>query len=59
MRTIHHNVDICVVGGGLAGQSFYNPVGIAAMKDGKGVEWLYVADIGNQRIIRIPIPNPA
>ena len=32
------------------------PAGLKVMKDGNGREWLYVADIGNQRILRVPVP---
>jgi sugar lactone lactonase YvrE len=34
------------------GMSFCQPVGIAAATDGTGQEWLYVADVNNQRIVR-------
>ncbi|MFZ2654504.1 MAG: hypothetical protein WAX69_06270 [Victivallales bacterium] len=37
------------------GMSFRQPAGIATIKDANGVEWLYVADIGNQRIARFII----
>jgi sugar lactone lactonase YvrE len=37
------------------GRSFCNPVGIAAVTDGNGQEWLYVADVNNQRIVRYKI----
>jgi sugar lactone lactonase YvrE len=37
------------------GMSFCRPTGIAAIKDASGVEWLYVADVGNQRIVRFMI----
>jgi hypothetical protein len=35
--------------------SFCQPVGIVAASDGNGQEWLYVADVNNQRIIRYKI----
>ena len=31
------------------------PTGIATIKDAAGVEWLYVADVGNQRIVKYRI----
>ncbi|MFZ2657785.1 MAG: hypothetical protein WAX69_22820 [Victivallales bacterium] len=37
------------------GMSFRQPTGIAAIKDAKGIEWLYVADVGNQRIVKFMI----
>ncbi len=37
------------------GMSFRQPVGIAAITDAQGTEWLYVADVGNQRIVKFKI----
>jgi hypothetical protein len=34
------------------GWSLCNPVGIAAALDGHGTEWLYLADVNNQRIVK-------
>ena len=31
------------------------PAGLKVMKDGEGNEWLYVADVGNQRIVRFMV----
>ena len=40
---------------GYGSTPFRQPTGIAAVKDAKGVEWLYVADVGNQRIVKFMI----
>jgi len=34
------------------GWSLCNPVGIAAVQDAHGGQWLYIADVGNQRIVK-------
>jgi hypothetical protein len=34
------------------GQSFCHPEGIATVQDAAGQEWLYVADSGNQRLLK-------
>ncbi len=39
------------------GLYFYQPAGIVAVQDNKGNEWLYVADTGNQRILKMKIIN--
>jgi len=39
-------------GTSLAPLSLNAPSGIAAIKDARGVEWIYVADSGNQRLIK-------
>lgn len=31
------------------------PAGVAVMKDASGVEWLYVANIGDRRLLRFPV----
>ena len=41
---------------GRDGMAFCNPAGIAAIKDAAGVEWLYVADAGNQRLVKWRLP---
>ena len=38
------------------GEALCNPAGIAAIKDAAGVEWLYVADAGNQRLVKWRLP---
>lgn len=35
--------------------SLNQPTGVAALKDGRGREWLYVADAGNRRLIAFPL----
>jgi len=40
------------------GFALNSPVGVAALKDAQGAEWLYVADVGNQRIAKVIIQPP-
>ncbi|HEY9250406.1 MAG TPA: hypothetical protein VIO38_14805, partial [Rariglobus sp.] len=35
--------------------SLNQPAGIATFKDSRGQEWLYVADVGNRRLIAFPV----
>ncbi len=39
-----------------SGLAFRNPIGIAAVKDAAGAEWPYIADVGNQRLVKWRLP---
>lgn len=39
-----------------SGLGMWMPAGVKAIRDAGGVEWLYVADVGNQRLLRYRLP---